>query len=236
MIVLLSWSIVYIGLCLDRDDDDRATASAAAFEAGQELLEVGCRIAITRSPAQRVEDRLQLARPCDDDADVDRTQVEEQAEVVEVTVVEGILVVPFHFERHAVLVAVHLVGRRVVLGVIHDNPGVELLFLPSQRREMPIQLSRDVGLRAARPENVAAQQGKAAQDGLNVGPFGGPGGGEDGKPIAPLAHVEAGRDVRRYEGMILHDCMMLRHSLSPGAEFVHSMFRCRRCQHALPFT
>ena len=44
-----------------------------------------------------------------------------KAGVVQIAVVERILVVPFDFQRHPVLVAVHLVGRRDVLVAVHDN-------------------------------------------------------------------------------------------------------------------
>ncbi len=90
------------------------------------------RIAVARALAKSIEDGLQPARPCDDDAQINGAEFEQQAEVIEVAVEERILVVPFDFQRHPILVAVHLVGRRVILDLIHDNPGVELLFEPTK--------------------------------------------------------------------------------------------------------
>jgi hypothetical protein len=64
------------------------------------------RIPITRTFAELVENRLQIRATGDDDSDVYDPQVEEQPEIIEISVEEGILVVPFDFEGDPVLVAI----------------------------------------------------------------------------------------------------------------------------------
>ncbi len=147
---------------------------------------------------------LQFRAAGDDDADIDGAQVEQQAEVVEVAVIEGIFVVPLDFERHPVLVAVHLVGRRVILDLIHHNPRVELLLDPAKLGEMPIELPRDIGLCTARLENVTAEQGETAQHRQDIRPLGGPRRCQNGKPVPPLAHLEALANVVGNKRVIFH--------------------------------
>ena len=91
--------------------------------------------------AQLVENRLQLGAAGDDDTGVDRAKIEQQSEVVEVAVVERVLVVPFDFQGHAILVAVDLVGRRGVFDVVHHNTRVESLFGPSETKKRAAELA-----------------------------------------------------------------------------------------------
>lgn len=89
------------------------------------------RHAVGRSSAKLIKDVLQLVGAGDDDAHADRTQVEQQAEVVQVAVEERILVVSFDLQRHLVLEAVDFVGRRVGADAIDLDGGLELLFHPA---------------------------------------------------------------------------------------------------------
>jgi hypothetical protein len=52
---------------------------------------------------------LKFVRPRNDDADIERSQLEQQAEVIQVAIVEGILVIPLDFETDAVLETIDLV-------------------------------------------------------------------------------------------------------------------------------
>src|SRR5262249_13204588 len=66
---------------------------------------------------------------------------EQQPKIVQVAVVEGVLVVPFHFQRHTVLVEVDFVRRRNVFDVVHHNPRIESLSVHPSLRNSPSSLS-----------------------------------------------------------------------------------------------
>src|SRR4051794_6798073 len=144
------WPLVF-DICgsADAEDDNGTSASASAVESGNKLGHVGRRITKAGTPSELVEYLLQLGAPRDDDPSVDGTEVEQQTEVVQIAIVKWILVVPFHFERHPVLVAVHLVGRRNMLVAVHHNLGVEFLFDPTELGEMRVELACNESLRAA---------------------------------------------------------------------------------------
>lgn len=86
---------------------------------------------IRRTTPERLEDLLKFITSCDNDADGDCAKIEEQAEVVEIAVEEGILVVPFDFDGHAVLEAVNGVGWRVHHLLIDRDARLETLLDPT---------------------------------------------------------------------------------------------------------
>jgi hypothetical protein len=102
---------------------------------------VGCRVTKAGSSAELVEDLLQLGAPRNDDPGIDRPQIEQEAEVVQIAIEERVLVVPFHFQRHSVLVTVYLVRWSDMFGQIHNDFGIEFLFHPAEPREMRIQFA-----------------------------------------------------------------------------------------------
>ena len=73
---------------------------------------------------------------------VDRTQIEQQAEVVEIAVKKRILVVPFNLQRDAVLEAVDPVGGRVKTRLVHHDGSMELLFNPATFAQKPVDEGR----------------------------------------------------------------------------------------------
>src|SRR5260370_6826684 len=99
---------------------------------------------------------MPLSAARDDDAGVDRAQSEQQPKIVQVTVVEGVLVVPLHFQRHAVLVAVDLVRRRNVFDIVHDNSCIESLFGPPELEAFALDLFRNPRLSPAWAYNIAS--------------------------------------------------------------------------------
>jgi len=68
---------------------------------------------------------LELSATRNDDANVDGAQLEQEPEVIEVSVEEWILVVPFDFQRHSVFETIHLMRRRSVLDTVHNDLRVE---------------------------------------------------------------------------------------------------------------
>src|SRR5205823_2048307 len=79
-----------------------------------------------RPAAELIEDGLQLAAAGDDDADIDGAQLEQEPEIVEVAVIEGILVVPLDLERNAIFETIHTMRRRLELVLVDDDARIEL--------------------------------------------------------------------------------------------------------------
>ena len=103
---------------------------------------VRCRGTVARPLPEVFENVLQIACSGYDDADIDDTQVEKKPEVVEISIIEGILVVPFDFHPNASFEAVNALGWAFILMAVHFDSGVELLFLPAKIVEASIQLFR----------------------------------------------------------------------------------------------
>jgi len=98
------------------------------------------RIAIGRASPELVEDLLQLVGPGQDDPDADGAQVEQQAKVVQITIIEWILVVPLDFQRHGVLEAIYLVCRGIQPSGVHLDGRLELFLAPATLRQEPVNI------------------------------------------------------------------------------------------------
>lgn len=129
------------------------------------------RISKTRAATKVVKNGLQLRAARDDHAGIDGTQFEQQAEVVQVAIIERILIIPFNFERNTIFVAVDLMCRRFKFCLVNDDFGLETFLNLTQPGEVAIETVRDRALATARFENVASQQAKAIQHGNDILPF-----------------------------------------------------------------
>ena len=89
------------------------------------------RVSVRRASAKIVKNALQSIGPCHYYTNADCTQVEEQPKIVEVTVKEWVLVVPFDFEGDSILEAVNLVCRGVQACAINLKSRLKLLFNPT---------------------------------------------------------------------------------------------------------
>src|SRR5260370_10696981 len=147
---------------------------------------------------------MPLSAARDDDAGVDRGQIEEEPKIVQVAVVEGVLVVPLHFQRHAVLVAVDLVRRRTVFDVVHDNSRIESLFGPPELEEFAVELVRDPRLSPAWAEDIASEKGEPAQHVEDVHPLLRMGCRQDRQAVAPLLNLVPLFDVVGETGLTRH--------------------------------
>lgn len=165
---------------------------------------MGRRVSKTTTPAQIVENRLQFGAPSNYYSRINRPKVEKKTKVIEVAVVKWILVVPFNFERHTVLVAIYLVGWRLELCLVHDNLRVEAFFRPSQLKEMTVQPICDRTLAPAWLQNIAAKQLETTQHRENVVPLLRVSRRQNGKPVPPLVHLEVLGDFSRDDGLIRH--------------------------------
>src|SRR5260370_4287892 len=145
---------------------------------------------------------MPLSAARDDDAGVDCAQIEQQPKIVQVAVVEGVLVVPFHFQRHAVLVAVDLVSRRTGCDVVHANWRIESLLGLPELEEFAVELVRDPRLSPAWAEDIASEKGEPAQHVEDVHPLLRMGCRQDRQAVAPLVHLVTLFDVGGDKGLI----------------------------------
>src|SRR5579883_1822369 len=116
-------SVFDVGRLPDSENNDRASPAASAVKPRTKFRHVGRGGAIARASSWIVEYGLQFGAARDDDTGIDRAQIEQQPKIVQVAVEEGVFVVPFHFQGHAVLVA---------FDVVHDNSRIESLFGPPE--------------------------------------------------------------------------------------------------------
>ena len=100
------------------------------------------RVSKGRASPKFVKDILQFVRSSDDDSNADRPQVEKQAEVVQIPVVEGIFVVPLDLKSDTVFEAINLVRRLVNALAIHFNGSLKLLFNPTALCQESVDESR----------------------------------------------------------------------------------------------
>lgn len=101
---------------------------------------MGGRRAVGGASSEIVENILQVVASGDDNARADRPQVEEQPEIVQITVVEGVFVVPFDLQRHFVFETVDFMRGRRHRQVVHDHFGLELLFNPAAPVEKAVDM------------------------------------------------------------------------------------------------
>jgi hypothetical protein len=67
----------------------------------------------------------------DNNADLDSAKVKQQPEIVQITIEQWILVVPFHFDSDTAFETVDRMRWTIDLVVAHDDGGCELLLDPA---------------------------------------------------------------------------------------------------------
>jgi hypothetical protein len=126
-------SVPDVKLLSDPENEQRTAAASAAEDARPKLAHMSRGLTVTRSPPKPGEYQPQGVCARYDDSDADGPQIAQEAEIVEVAIVERILVVPFDFERDPVLETINLVRRRFYRYVIDNNPRLKLLLDPASR-------------------------------------------------------------------------------------------------------
>jgi len=162
---------------------------------------MGRRIAVARPASELRKDLLKLTASRNDNSDVDGAKLEQEPEVIEVSIEERILVVPLDFQRHSVFETVNLVRRRGMLDTVDNDLRIERFLAPPKICEMIVDLSRNERFAAARLENMRLEQAKFLQDSENVSPFSRPSGSQNGKSMPPLMDFVPRLDVFRYQSI-----------------------------------
>lgn len=96
------------------------------------------RIAVRPAAIELVEDSLKLVAARDYHTDRNHSQIEKQSEVVEITVIKGILVVPLDLKRNPVLETIDFMRGRIQGRAVNENPGVEILGCPALGRKIAV--------------------------------------------------------------------------------------------------
>ena len=131
-----------------------------------------CGLAVGFSPAKVVENRLQGVRPGDDDADRNDPKIKQQAEIIQVAVIEWIFVVPFDFQGNAILEAIHRMGGAFGFDAVHHDRSVKFLLNPAVRLiQILIKPLGYIRLVAAAFYDVTLAKAEFRQDGAQIRPF-----------------------------------------------------------------
>src|SRR5690242_8225543 len=133
-------AVIDITFLLNRKDDEGAAATPSTFDARQKFRQVCCGRAVTWTPSKLDKYFLKLGRTCHDDPHVDNAEIEEQPEIIEVTIIERIFVVPLDFKGDLVLVTIDGMCWRWMRNAVHRNLCVERFLAPSLRRECSVDL------------------------------------------------------------------------------------------------
>ena len=152
---------------------------------------------IGRSPAESVEHPLQLVTPGDDDPHTDHAEIKEQPEVVQVSVEEGVFVVPLHLHSHVIPELVHFVRWGLGALAIHHDLGQELPLVPSPIRKTGVNLVRNSGLVPATHDDSAFPKPEPGQHRDDVGPFVREIPGQHRRSMAPLMNLIVVQDESR---------------------------------------
>jgi len=178
-----------VKLWRDGERKDGTTTAATTFQTGPELFVMGRGIAIRLTFTQRVENFLKFGRACDDHADVDGPQFEQQSEIVQVSVEEGVFVVPLHLKCNATSVAVDGMRRAFILLSVDFDRRLEVLFDPASSVEIVVKSTCDRPPVLTRCFDFGPQKTKFAQHIDDVGPFCAAGRAQNASGVAPLFYV-----------------------------------------------
>jgi len=132
---------------------------------------------------------LQLVGPGEDNPDTDHAQVKQQAKVVEVTVVERILVVPFDLKRYPISEAIHFVGWAVPGDLINLDLRVELRLYPSPLAQRVVNPCGEVRAVATAHLNPALIEPEVLQHSQDIGPLVWEVRLEDGDSVPPFVEL-----------------------------------------------
>jgi hypothetical protein len=106
---------------------------------------MGGRLAIRRPLSKLLEYFLQLPGASNDDANVNRSELEQQAKIIQVPVEEWILVVLLHFDSHTRLETVNRMCGTIVSRRINMYGGCKTFLLPPLSIERTINAATDEG-------------------------------------------------------------------------------------------
>jgi hypothetical protein len=132
---------------------------------------------------------LKLIASSNNDANVQSTQFEKQAKIIEVSIVKFGLVVPFDLHAHAVLEAIDLMRRAIDDVFVNPNLRLKFPFSPSPRGECAIYRAGHLALAATADRNVSLAEAKGRQDSNDIIPFLAKVSPQNCRSVAPLMNV-----------------------------------------------
>lgn len=124
-----------------------------------------------------------------DDTEVNGSQFEEKAKVIEIAIENRIFAVPLDFKRDAVLDAVDFVSGTAKSCLIHHDCGREFLFGPITSIKCAIESSRNRPTVSSRRADFGFVQPESSKDLNDVVPHFRAGRLQDARGIAPLLDV-----------------------------------------------
>jgi hypothetical protein len=118
-----------------------------------------------------LESGVEFRCPSDDYTDIDRSKVEEQAKIIQISIEEGVLVVPFDLDGYASFEAIDRMRRAVDAFLIDENCRRKFLFGPTSFVECTIKPLRYQRAASAFSLDFRPVQSELTQDGNEVLPF-----------------------------------------------------------------
>jgi len=103
-----------------------------------------------------MEKLLQFVGASDDDANAQNVQLEKQSKCSEVSIEEGVFVIPFCFYRDPLLEVVNVMGRCQCLGSVGRDFDIETLFQPTSNVKKCVDCTRYRGFIPTFFRDVAA--------------------------------------------------------------------------------
>lgn len=158
---------------------------------------MGCRVAKAWAAPERIEDCLQLRTTRDNDTNINDLQIEQQAEIIQISIKKGILVVPFNLKRDSSLEAVNTMGWRFPFSTINNDCRPELSLDPVGIFQRPFESCDDRRAAATGGEHFAAVKSESAKSLLYFFPLFGAGGLEDTNCVPPFVDFVKLGDVWR---------------------------------------
>lgn len=118
---------------------------------------------VARTTPQLLENFLKMIGASNDYACINDAEVEQQAEVIQVTIEEWVFVVPFELKRNATLETVHRMRRRRSLDTIDFDRSRELPLHPAALLEWLFKAVRNEGPISSGDQYLASQEPKRAK-------------------------------------------------------------------------
>ena len=94
----------------DAKNQKRTASATSTIDTRQKFAHMCGRGSVTFAAIESIKNLLQFISAGNDDADADGSQVKQKAEIIQISIKERVLVVPFDFYRNSIFEAVNLVG------------------------------------------------------------------------------------------------------------------------------
>lgn len=131
----------------------------------------------------------QIRAAGNDDANVNRSQIEEQPKVIEVSVIDRVFTIPLDLQSYMPLETINFVRRAVKSCFIDDNRSFKFLFDPLALIKCAVKTPRNRPAVASRSADFRFVKPESSKDLNDVVPLVGTGGCQNAGGIAPFLYV-----------------------------------------------